>query len=103
VLLQPVEWKALYCHTQRTTHLPKHTPSLQQTVLWIAMLGGYLNRKHDLPPGPTVIWRGFLLLHEIKDVSALQAKRIASSFNLWVILRPKPGSPIRQARQERML
>jgi hypothetical protein len=27
---------------------------LQQAVLWIAMLGGYLNRKHDRPPGPTV-------------------------------------------------
>jgi hypothetical protein len=38
---------------------------LQQAVLWIAMLGGYLNRKHDRPPRPTVIWRGFLILHEI--------------------------------------
>ena len=71
VLLQPVEWKALYCRTHSTTQLPKHTPSLQQTVLWIAMLGGYLNRKHDLPPGPTVIWRGLLLLHEITKMYQL--------------------------------
>ncbi|SAL36504.1 hypothetical protein AWB69_03499 [Caballeronia udeis] len=35
------------------------------------MLGGYLNRKHDLPPGPTVIWRGFLLLHEITKIYQL--------------------------------
>jgi hypothetical protein len=41
VLLQPLEWQALYCHTNDTTKLPKRTPSLQQTVLWIAMLGGY--------------------------------------------------------------
>lgn len=41
------------------------------SVLWIAMLGGYLNRKHDLPPGPTVIWRGFLLLHEITKIYQL--------------------------------
>ena len=71
VLLQPVEWQALYCHTHRTTQLPKHTPSLQQTVLWIAMLGGYLNRKHDRPPGPTVMWRGFLVLHEVTKMYRL--------------------------------
>ncbi|SEF12485.1 Transposase DDE domain-containing protein [Burkholderia sp. WP9] len=71
VLLQPVEWQALYCHTHRTTQLPKEVPTLQQTILWIGMLGGYLNRKHDRPPGPTVIWRGFLLLHEITKMYQL--------------------------------
>lgn len=71
VLLQPAEWQALYCHTHDTTQLPKHTPSLQQTVLWIAMLGGYLNRKHDRPPGPTVMWRGFLVLHEVTKMYRL--------------------------------
>jgi hypothetical protein len=29
------------------------------------MLGGYQNRKHDRPPSPTVIWRGFLVLYDI--------------------------------------
>jgi hypothetical protein len=71
VLLQSVEWQALYCHTHHTTQPPKHAPSLQQAVLWIAMLGGYLNRKHDRPPGPTVMWRGFLLLHEITKMYRL--------------------------------
>jgi hypothetical protein len=71
VLLQPVEWQALYCHTHHTTQPPEQTPSLQQVVLWIAMLGGYLNRKHDRPPGPTVMWRGFLLLHEITKMYRL--------------------------------
>jgi hypothetical protein len=71
VLLQPVEWQALYCHTHHTRHPPKKTPPLQQAVLWIAMLGGYLNRKHDRPPGPTVIWRGFLILHEITKMYQL--------------------------------
>jgi hypothetical protein len=65
VLLQPIEWQALYCHSHHTRHPPKKPPPLQQAVLWITMLGGYLNRKHDRPPGPTVIWRGFLILHEI--------------------------------------
>jgi hypothetical protein len=71
VLLQPIEWQALYCHTHKTTRLPKHTPSLQEVVVWIAMMGGYLNRKHDRPPGPTVMWRGFLVLHEVTKMYRL--------------------------------
>ena len=34
----------------------------------LATLGGYLNRRHDPPPGATVIWRGFLVLHEITEM-----------------------------------
>jgi hypothetical protein len=64
VLLQPVEWRALYCRIHGTTQAPIEPPTLAQVVLWVAKLGGYLNRKHDLPPGPTVMWRGFLALHE---------------------------------------
>ncbi|WP_238587466.1 IS4 family transposase [Cupriavidus sp. IDO] len=43
-------------------------PSLHQAIRWIATLGGYLNRRHDPPPGATVIWRGFLVLHEITEM-----------------------------------
>jgi hypothetical protein len=68
VLLQPVEWRALYCRVHSTTKLPAEPPSLAQVVLWIAKLGGYLARKHDRPPGPTVIWRGFLALHEVTEM-----------------------------------
>src|SRR5471030_2328249 len=32
-----------------------------------ARLGGYLNRKHDRPLGPTVMWRGFRALHECTE------------------------------------
>ncbi|WP_295493743.1 IS4 family transposase [uncultured Ralstonia sp.] len=71
VLLQPVEWQALYCRTHHTNRPPKRPPKLLQALLWIAMLGGYLNRKHDRPPGPTVIWRGFLILHEITSMYCL--------------------------------
>jgi hypothetical protein len=71
---QRARWQALHCHTHRTTQLPQRAPSLQQAVLWIAMLGGYLNRKHDRPPGPTVMWRGFLLLHEITKMYQLFRK-----------------------------
>ncbi|MCA8095565.1 IS4 family transposase [Burkholderia anthina] len=68
VILQRVEWQALYCRVHRTTRPPDKVPSLAQTVLWIATLGGYLNRHNDPPPGATVIWRGFLVLQEITEM-----------------------------------
>jgi Homeodomain-like domain len=40
-------------------------------ALWIARLGGYLNRKHDRPLGPTVMWRGFLALHECTEMDRI--------------------------------
>jgi hypothetical protein len=68
VLLQPIEWRALYCRVHQTKKTPAKIPSLAQAVLWIAKLGGYLGRKSDRPPGPTPIWRGFLSLHEITEM-----------------------------------
>jgi Transposase DNA-binding/Transposase Tn5 dimerisation domain len=67
-VLQPVEWQALYCRMHRTTRPPDTVPSLHQAIRWIATLGGYLNRRHDPPPGATVVWRGFLVLHEITEM-----------------------------------
>jgi len=64
VLLQRFEWQALYCRTHGTGKLPSKPPKLGEAILWIAKLGGYLGRKHDRPPGTTVMWRGFLALHE---------------------------------------
>ena len=41
---------------------PKQPPSVQETVRWIAMLGGFLGRKGDGEPGLISIWRGWLRL-----------------------------------------
>lgn len=40
-------------------------PTLADYLLQIAMLGGYLARKHDPPPGTMVVWRGMTRLHDI--------------------------------------
>lgn len=68
ILLPTVEWQALYCRIHGTSTPPRRPPSLGETISWIAQLGGYLGRKHDRPPGPTVLWRGFLALHEITQM-----------------------------------
>jgi hypothetical protein len=39
--------------------------ALADYLLQIAMLGGYLARKRDPPPGNMVVWRGFTRLHDI--------------------------------------
>ena len=41
------------------------TPRLAAYLLQIAMLGGYLARKNDPPPGNMVVWRGMTRLHDI--------------------------------------
>jgi hypothetical protein len=68
MFLQPLEWRALYCRIHRTTKVPDKLPSFAEAVLWIAQLGGYLARKHAKPPGSTVMWRGFLALHESTEM-----------------------------------
>jgi hypothetical protein len=41
------------------------TRTLAAYLLQIAMLGGYLARNHDPPPGNMVVWRGLARLHDI--------------------------------------
>jgi hypothetical protein len=75
VLLPQLEWEALYCRTHGTTTPPPQAPTMGQAVLWIAKLGGYLGRKQDRPPGMTVLWRGFMALHETAQMYAIFRKR----------------------------
>jgi hypothetical protein len=39
--------------------------TLATYLLQIAMLGGYLARNHDPPPGNMVVWRGLTRLNDI--------------------------------------
>lgn len=49
--------------TRARQRLKQH--SLAEYLLQIAMLGGYLARNHDPPPGNMVVWRGMTRLHDI--------------------------------------
>jgi hypothetical protein len=64
-VLEIHEWQSLYCHVHATSIPPTTPPSLQQAVLWIAKLGGFLARQHDGNPGVKTIWRGWQRLHDI--------------------------------------
>ena len=41
------------------------TRNLDFYMTRVARLGGYLARRHDAPPGPTVMWRGFARLVDL--------------------------------------
>jgi hypothetical protein len=66
VIFDDHEWKALYCFIHETTQPPKSLPCLGDAMMWVARLGGFLARKSDGHPGPTVLWRG---LRELTSIS----------------------------------
>ena len=62
IALMPIEIKVLDKLRPDKTKSPK---TLSHYLIKLAKLGGYLARKSDAPPGPTVIWRGLARLHDI--------------------------------------
>jgi hypothetical protein len=74
-VLAPEEWKAVYLVTQKKKP-PAQPPALQEMVVLIATLGGFLARKGDGPPGPKALWIGLQRTHDF--VLALQAREAIS-------------------------
>ena len=60
---------------------------LGRAVLVMAMLGGYLNRKHDGPPGHKKIWEGYIRL-AVKAQTYDRLLRMDSTSLLYQRLRP---------------
>jgi Transposase DNA-binding/Transposase Tn5 dimerisation domain len=56
-VLAEAEWKSVYVIVTNED-APAKPPLLSDMVKMIAELGGYLNRKHDGPPGPQTMWIG---------------------------------------------
>jgi len=65
-VLSEAEWKSVYV-IGTNKKAPAKPPLLQAMVTMIAELGGYLNRKHDGPPGPQTMWIG---LQRMRDFAA---------------------------------
>ena len=71
-VLAPEEWKAVYLITQKKKP-PSQPPALQEMLILIAKLGGFLARKGDGFPGPKALWiglqrtRDFVLALEMRE------------------------------------
>lgn len=68
VAFQIHEWQALYAFTHQTNVLPSTPPSLHETTVLVAKLGGFLARASDGEPGVKTIWRG---LRRLDDLSSM--------------------------------
>jgi hypothetical protein len=66
-ILAPHELDALYTFLHKQSIPDSLQPTVHQATIWIARLGGFLNRKSDGPPGVTVIWRGWQRLADISS------------------------------------
>lgn len=80
LLLDPWEWKALYCHVYKRSLAPSATPDLKTAVAWIGRLGGYLGRNGDGPPGATVLWRGLQRLGDITEMYRIMSSPSPPTF-----------------------
>ena len=61
--LEEEEWKILMTVHSKSPIVNYKTPTIGQCIIWIARLGGYINRKNDDPPGIKSLWRGLQQLN----------------------------------------
>ena len=66
-VLERDEWVLLYRRTHKTRTAPKTAPTVSEALLWIAKLGGYLDRRSDPGPGVISLWRGWERLTDMVD------------------------------------
>ncbi len=65
--LSEQEWTVLFIKIMKKNEPPTVPPSIADAVKWIAMLGGYLARKNDGPPGTIMLWRGWKRLTDLTE------------------------------------
>lgn len=64
VIFEEAEWKSVYKILNKKSEIPLLPPKLQEFIIMIASLGGYVEFKNSPPPGVTVMWRGMLRMHD---------------------------------------
>jgi len=73
VFFEECEWKALVCyHTEDIP--PDKPPTLKESVLMVAKLGGFLGRKGDGMPGVKKMWKGLQKLDYIVEMWLIMSK-----------------------------
>lgn len=63
-VFEEAEWKSVYKILNKKEKIPEDPPKLQEFIVMIATLGGYVEFKNSPPPGVTVMWRGMLRMHD---------------------------------------
>lgn len=58
IFLSDFEWNILAAKFDKDKNQEQQVPTLEQSIKWIARLGGFLARKGDKQPGITHVWRG---------------------------------------------
>jgi hypothetical protein len=81
VFFDDAEWKALVGFMHQTPVAPAKPPTLKESIVMVASLGGFLNRKSDGEPGTETIWRG---LQRLDDITKAY---------IAFVLRPQSPSP----------
>ncbi len=66
-LLAYHEWKVLFLKVNKNKTLPRKPPCIGDVVIWVARLGGYLDRRSDGPPGTITLWRGWKRLADLTE------------------------------------
>jgi len=66
LLYSEAEWKSVWSIVKQDAP-PRNAPTLYEMTRVIAELGGYVNRKNVLPPGPQTIWLGLQRMHDIAN------------------------------------
>lgn len=80
-ILSRHELDVLKVFTKENKSIKKDLSIAKEVILAIAMLGGFLNRKHDGKPGPTPIWRGWQLLQQLAmNLNKERAKAIFATY-----------------------
>ncbi len=57
-IFDEAEWKSVYKIVNMKKPLPKKSPLLGEFIIMVAILGGYVNRNSEGPPGVKVMWKG---------------------------------------------
>ena len=92
-VLEAEEWQAVYA-VVKGEEPPQEAPPLGEMVKLIAMLGGYLGRPSDGPPGPKAMWVGMQRMTDLalgwgaRNLQARQAREAGGSKRL----PPRPGA-----------
>lgn len=63
------EWHAAYVLIKKKK--PGKPPTIEEAIILIARVGGYLARKSDGPPGLKNIWRGLARLHQFSKYNQI--------------------------------